>query len=108
MTEYLFQGKFKNMPLGDPDHSRYLQSLHEKAAEMGLERKKFQPKKGDALIWSADLAHGGSQEREPGSSRLSLVTHYCPANLAPAYFSGARHSGKVRHDGDTFYSYPLR
>jgi hypothetical protein len=108
MEEFLFQGQYKNMPLGDPDHLKYLQSLHKKAAEMGLKRKKFRPKKGDALIWSADLAHGGSQERDPNTSRLSIVTHYCPFELEPAYFRSVPNSGRVAHGRDCFYAYPQR
>jgi phytanoyl-CoA hydroxylase len=108
MPEFLFQGKYKNMPLGDPDHLKYLQSLHDKAADMGLNRKKFRAKKGDALIWSADLAHGDSQDRAPNTSRLSIVTHYCPFELEPAYFQSVSHSGRVAHRRDSFYAYPLR
>jgi phytanoyl-CoA hydroxylase len=108
MEEFLFQGKSKSMPPGDPDHVRFLESLHEQAARMGLKRAKFRPKKGDALIWSADLAHGGSTDRDPATTRYSLVTHYCPAELEPAYFAGGHHSGKLRYAQDCFYSYPLR
>jgi phytanoyl-CoA hydroxylase len=108
MKEFLFQGKYKNMPPGDPDHLKFLKSLHEQAACMGLERKKFRPKKGDALIWSADLAHGGSQERDPGSTRLSLVAHYCPAELEPEYFRLIQNSGKLRHADNCYYVYPNR
>ena len=72
MKEYLFQGKYKSMPEHDPDHQRYLDSLHEQAQEMGLSREKFFPRKGDALIWCADLAHGGSKDIAPGSTRRSL------------------------------------
>jgi len=108
MEEFLFHGKYKHMPLGDPDHQKYLQSLHDKAAAMGLKRKKFRPKKGDALIWSADLAHGESKDRDPSKSRLSIVTHYCPFELEPAYFQSVSHSGRVAHRRDSFYAYPLR
>jgi hypothetical protein len=33
-------------------------------------------KKGQALIWAANLFHGGDPIRKPGSSRHSQVTHY--------------------------------
>jgi phytanoyl-CoA hydroxylase len=108
MEEFLFQGQYKSMPVGDPDHLKFLHSLHEKAARMGLERKKFRPKKGDALIWSADLAHGGSSGRDPNTTRLSLVTHYCPVELEPAYYSRTRHSTKLHHADDCHYVHPLR
>ena len=32
--------------------------------------------KGTALIWAADLLHGGSPIERPGSTRFSQVTHY--------------------------------
>jgi len=103
MKEYLFQGTDKSMPAGSPDHQRFLESLHEQAREMGLERKQFFPRKGDALIWSADLAHGGSQDIVPGSSRHSLVTHYCPVELEPYYVRHAKNSGRVQHQKGAYY-----
>ena len=33
-------------------------------------------KKGQALIWSANLLHGGDKINTPGASRHSQVTHY--------------------------------
>ena len=47
-----------------------------------------QARKGDALIWAADLAHGGKPISQD-HTRLSIVTHYCPAEVAPLYFEGA-------------------
>lgn len=48
------------------------------SARMGLEQKTFRPRKGDVLIWSADLVHGGSPVTDPSLTRKSLVGHYCP------------------------------
>lgn len=103
MKDFLFQGKYKNMPPGDPDHQKFLDSLHEQAREMGLPRKKFLPNKGDALLWSADLAHGGSAEITPGTTRRSHVTHYCPNNLAPGYFGSREHSERIPYGDDAYY-----
>jgi len=36
----------------------------------------FSPRKGDALIWAANLLHGGSCQRNPNATRWSQVTHY--------------------------------
>jgi S-adenosylmethionine synthetase len=36
----------------------------------------FHARKGQALIWAANLLHGGSKQLEPARSRWSLVTHY--------------------------------
>lgn len=33
-------------------------------------------RKGSALVWAANLAHGGSPIRKPGATRRSLVTHH--------------------------------
>jgi len=111
LRPYLFRGEFKSLPhdmaAGDPDHVRFLAQLHEQAAEMGLQRVQFRPKKGDALIWHADLVHGGSQEVDPNSSRKSLVTHYCPIDCEPAYFSTAAHSKKIPHRSGGAYSHQL-
>jgi len=38
--------------------------------------KYFCPKKGEALIWLANLLHGGGRQLNPSLSRWSQVTHY--------------------------------
>ena len=64
--------------------------------ERGLELESFLPKKGDALIWSADLAHGGAPITDPALSRRSFVCHYCPAGARPYYFNYRRAHRTVR------------
>lgn len=71
---------------GNPIHDHFLNWLHETAKEKEIERLSFLPKKGDALIWSADLAHGGGAISRPELTRRSFVTHYCPRNVDPHYF----------------------
>ena len=66
---------------------QFLRYLHDEALKRGLRLAKFRPKKGDALIWSADLAHGGSAITNPGPTRRSLVTHYCPRSVSPHYMT---------------------
>lgn len=36
----------------------------------------FLPRKGQALIWAANLLHGGSRQADPKRTRWSQVTHY--------------------------------
>jgi hypothetical protein len=36
----------------------------------------FFPRKGDAIIWAANLLHGGSRQSNPNATRWSQVTHY--------------------------------
>jgi hypothetical protein len=66
---------------------------------------RFAPRRGDVLIWSADLVHGGSSEMDPDSTRRSLVTHYCPVDREPEYFAFWKHSGRRRHDSGGYYCY---
>ncbi len=42
----------------------------------GVEPHYFSPKKGEAVIWAANLLHGGSRQRDPNVTRWSQVTHY--------------------------------
>ena len=77
---------------------------------MGLEERTFLPKKGDVLIWSADLAHGGSPATDPSLTRKSLVGHYCPDRVDPFYFKlRPDRRTKVGSDGGRYcsYHYPL-
>lgn len=45
-------------------------------AQEGAVEETFMARKGQALIWSANLLHGGSSRTEPTLSRWSQVTHY--------------------------------
>ncbi len=42
----------------------------------GVEPQTFHAKKGQALIWAANLLHGGEPQRDPMRTRWSMVTHY--------------------------------
>ncbi len=44
--------------------------------EMGLKKAILNMKKGQALIWAANLLHGGEKITQEGSTRWSQVTHY--------------------------------
>jgi ectoine hydroxylase-related dioxygenase (phytanoyl-CoA dioxygenase family) len=44
--------------------------------DLSLEKKTLDIKKGQALIWSANLLHGGDKINNPGLTRNSQVTHY--------------------------------
>lgn len=44
------------------------------ASGLGIER--FAARKGQALIWAANLLHGGSLQNDPTRTRWSQVTHY--------------------------------
>jgi len=54
----------------------YTSFIKEMITELVLEKKTLNIKKGQAIIWSANLLHGGNKILQPGSSRHSQVTHY--------------------------------
>jgi hypothetical protein len=45
-------------------------------AESGVQPDLFFARKGQALIWAANLLHGGSVQNDPCRTRWSQVTHY--------------------------------
>ena len=74
--------------------------------QMGIEPQYATLKKGQALLWAANLLHGGSPQRDKRRTRLSQVTHYFFENckyftlaLATAVRSPAQYPRPSRHEG---------
>jgi len=89
LPDTIFSDRYKHWNRerdGQAAHDDFLDQLEASAQRAGLERKHFAANKGDALIWAADLAHGGSKIEKP-ATRKSHVTHYCPQSAKPAYWS---------------------
>ncbi len=86
LPDYLFSGADRWVKPGNPELEGFSGALHEMAKAANLEFTQFRPKKGDALIWAAELMHGGSQIEDESRTRKSLVTHYCPVDQHPMYF----------------------
>jgi hypothetical protein len=63
-----------------PEYERYIQSLVE---QKGLPAQRGILKKGQVLIWHANLLHGGGSHPDKARTRHSQVTHY--------YFEGCRY-----------------
>lgn len=57
-------------------YKQYEEKLSQIVAAHGLKKEVLNMPKGYALIWSANLLHGGEKILTPGSSRHSQVTHY--------------------------------
>lgn len=62
--------------IGPKPYTAYEAMLAEKIQAFGLTKHRFLPKKGDVLIWHANLLHGGEPVTEPLASRKSVVYHY--------------------------------
>ena len=83
-----------NRPAPEPqDYTRhYLPALNGRLATSQLPHATVLPKKGQAVVWAANLAHGGAPITDPTSTRRSLVTHiyfrdclyYTPMTSDPA------------------------
>jgi len=90
LPEYLFSGEYKHFNGGRDgadQHKEWEGLLHTNSREMRLPLRTFLPKRGDVLIWAADLAHGGASVVDRSLTRRSLVGHYCPIGALPNYFT---------------------
>ncbi|HRE43179.1 MAG TPA: phytanoyl-CoA dioxygenase family protein [Terricaulis sp.] len=64
------------------DFAHYLEAQMQAA---GLSRVDYCPKKGDVLIWHANLPHEGTKMIDPSLTRKSLVTHYTALQDFPVW-----------------------
>jgi phytanoyl-CoA hydroxylase len=87
LPHILFKGGTKRFDFSADDQHEYARQLDEMCRERNLEYQRFMAKKGDVLFWAADLVHRSHPRVLPdGTSRLSCVTHYCPATVHPFWF----------------------
>ncbi|HET6989817.1 MAG TPA: phytanoyl-CoA dioxygenase family protein, partial [Bacteroidia bacterium] len=71
-----FEHSSSAFSVGDDLYENYEKKIAEIIAEKKLTKEIFHAKKGDLLIWHANLLHGGEQVTNENSTRKSLVTHY--------------------------------
>lgn len=103
-SDHLYSGEYKHFNHerdSHQEHLDHLNSLHEKATAMGLSLQKFRPKKGDMLVWHADLAHGGLPIENPALTRRSYVSHYCGVSRTPNYVQYLPEEKRLRVDYST-------
>ncbi len=60
----------------DSNYLKYEEKIGEVVKEKKLSKKIFTAKKGDVLIWHANLIHGGEPIARKGATRKSMVVHY--------------------------------
>ncbi|SDN08287.1 phytanoyl-CoA dioxygenase family protein [Siphonobacter aquaeclarae] len=63
-------------------YAQYEDFIEQLVVHKHLQKKTLNLRKGQALIWSANLLHGGEKIRDAGSSRYTQVTHYYFENCA--------------------------
>jgi hypothetical protein len=83
--DFLFGGYSKWMEGFANEHDNYLLSLHDDADALGQIKGSFLAKKGDVLIWHANLAYGDTRVTKSNRTRRSLATHFTAAEYEPLY-----------------------
>ena len=73
-ADYHNEGNF--FLTGNKTYWDYEAMIAQKMNEAKLEKQTFTAKKGDALIWHANLIHGGEPHANKSKSRKSVVFHY--------------------------------
>jgi ectoine hydroxylase-related dioxygenase (phytanoyl-CoA dioxygenase family) len=71
-----YQNEGNRWFIGDKDYSVYEDFMAARIAELGLQKTVFHAKKGDILIWHANLFHGGNPQLDRTRTRKSMVFHY--------------------------------
>ncbi len=108
IPEYLWFGRARARPYEFEDDRDFLRHAREESERLGCPLERFRPRKGDVLLWHADLVHGGSKRVHLGRTRQSLVTHYCPVDVDPEWFGEIPSSPKLEHAPGCFYCFPRR
>lgn len=62
--------------IGPEANKVYEDKIEQVVAEHGLTKEVFLARKGDVLLWHANLLHGGEPHTDPDSTRKSMVLHY--------------------------------
>lgn len=74
----------------DETYAGYERFMRELVRQSGLPKETVSLKRGQALIWAANLLHGGEPIEDPQSTRRSQVTHY--------FFEGCRYYTPLHSD----------
>lgn len=79
-----------------PSYEAYIAKVIDRE---GLEPSHATLRRGEALVWAANLLHGGAPQRNPDRTRLSQVTHY--------FFEGCRYwTPLLSEETDTVWREP--
>jgi hypothetical protein len=115
MPDFLYGSEFKGaeeskrvMPERDlsSDYVRHINLIQMEATGLAFDRSAFLAKRGEVLVWSADLGHGGSPI-STGCTRKSVVTHYCPREATPLFFETKGNMPYREYNGRAFFSSSL-
>lgn len=71
-----YQNEGNKILIGDKAYTQYEEMIEKKINETNLKKQTFHAKKGDVLIWHANLCHGGDPHLNKNRTRKSMVFHY--------------------------------
>jgi ectoine hydroxylase-related dioxygenase (phytanoyl-CoA dioxygenase family) len=71
-----FSHDSSSLALDEDLYLKYEKKVAEIIEEKKLQKEIFHAKKGDLLIWHANILHGGEKVTDKNATRKSLVTHY--------------------------------
>ena len=94
-------GNKDGVGVSDEELQKSLRWLEEESRNRGFPEEVFRARKGDVLIWHADLAHGGSPITDPAQTRQSVVGHLSPCSVGR---SAHEPSAVRRKHGPIYYS----
>ncbi|GAA6137743.1 hypothetical protein NBRC116583_14900 [Arenicella sp. 4NH20-0111] len=101
------------LPASSCSYKHYLNQLEKLIVEHDFQPEYGTIKKGQSLIWSANLLHGGSQVKDKSLTRYSQVTHFYigkPKAWRPSESASNRFYFKpetVKDVSELPYKYPL-
>ncbi len=94
LPEFIHAERFKSMPdaqlvgvsldLLEEEDLKHRNAIEREGERLMLKRETFMAKRGDVLIWHAELAHGG-RPISTSATRKSVVFHYSPREIVPLY-----------------------
>jgi len=71
-----YQNEGDGLKIGPQPYEKYEEMIAKVVEERKLEKQIFAAKKGDVLIWHANLLHGGEAHQDKSKTRKSMVFHY--------------------------------
>jgi len=90
LMDHLALGITGSEQRGYEHYGAYEELVQAVVCELKLERRVLKVPRGRAIVWAANLLHGGSPIKDPARSRHSQVTHY--------YFEGCLYYQPQRSD----------
>jgi phytanoyl-CoA hydroxylase len=89
VPEHLHPGVSKGHHNDMATYGEVLRQMKDACVDRGYTTERFEAKKGDVLIWHADLLHGGAKIEDPSRTRKSLVAHFMPLGVMPTFYDSS-------------------